>query len=212
MNIRKAYNEWSPNYDSDENTTRDLDQRVTEQTFKNLQFDSILEIGCGTGKNTEILSKVGRYIHAIDFSKGMIRQAKSKIRFTNIGFLLADITSNWPCKDRSYDQITCHLILEHIENLNWVFSETNRCLKENGKFFVCELHPFKQYEGKKATVHRENKTVEIPAFVHHLTDYLEAANKNNLTLLKLKEWWFKKEQTGPPRLISFMFTKYSSVS
>ena len=72
MNIQKAYDTWSATYDSDENRTRDLDRVVTEKTLANSRYKSILEIGCGTGKNTRFLSQIGERVHAIDFSEGMI--------------------------------------------------------------------------------------------------------------------------------------------
>jgi hypothetical protein len=33
MSIQSAYNEWSESYDTDENLTRDLDQKVTRETL-----------------------------------------------------------------------------------------------------------------------------------------------------------------------------------
>ncbi len=207
MNIQDAYNEWSAIYDTDENRTRDLDQRVTKNTFGNFRFNSILEIGCGTGKNTGLLSQIGLNIHAVDFSQGMIDKAKKKILAPNVRFSIADITKKWPCKDQSYDLIVCNLVLEHIEDLAWVFSEAYRSMERKGRFFVCELHPFKQYQGKKATFCREKGVTEIPAYVHHITDYVEAARSNRLALLELKEWWHEEDQGEPPRLVSFMFEK-----
>ena len=50
MNIQSAYNEWSDSYDSDINLTRDLDSKLTRELLADLQLDSILELGCGTGK------------------------------------------------------------------------------------------------------------------------------------------------------------------
>ena len=82
MNIQSAYNNWSSSYDEDVNLTRDLDFDVMIKTFKSSQFDSILEIGCGTGKNTELLSRIAKKVYAFDFSKEMISksQRKNKIR------------------------------------------------------------------------------------------------------------------------------------
>ncbi len=50
MNIQDAYDEWSGIYDSNENLTRDLDQKMTRESLAGQHFESILELGCGTGK------------------------------------------------------------------------------------------------------------------------------------------------------------------
>ena len=86
MNIQKAYNEWSASYDSDGNLTRDLDQQVTRDVLANLHFNSILEVGCGTGKNTAFLVQIGTSVHSLDFSQGMIEKAKEKVKAGNVHF------------------------------------------------------------------------------------------------------------------------------
>ena len=55
MDIEKAYNIWSSNYDTNKNKTRDLDKKVTEETLSKYTFKSVLELGCGTGKNTKCI-------------------------------------------------------------------------------------------------------------------------------------------------------------
>ena len=207
MKIQAAYNDWSATYDTDENLTRDLDQRVTRNALENLHVNSILEIGCGTGKNTELLSQIGENVHAVDFSQGMLDKAKEKIRASNVRFSIANIKEKWPYEDQSYDLIVCNLVLEHIEDLTWVFSEASRSLGGKGRFFVCELHPFKQYQGKQAKFYSGKSMTEIPAFVHHITDYIGAARNNRLALLELREWWHEEDQGEPPSLVSFMFEK-----
>jgi ubiquinone/menaquinone biosynthesis C-methylase UbiE len=64
MEIHEAYTDWSATYDSDRNLTRDLDQEVTRETLANLNFESILELGCGTGKNTELLAEIGKHVQS----------------------------------------------------------------------------------------------------------------------------------------------------
>jgi malonyl-CoA O-methyltransferase len=169
MSIQSAYNEWSASYDTDENLTRDLDQKVTRETLANLNFKSILETGCGTGKNTSFLSQIGAKVHALDFSPGMIEKAQEKVKAENVKFSVADLTQKWPGQDAAYDLIVCNLVLEHIEDLSFIFSEAYRVLEPGGKFLVNELHPFRQYEGKKARFSSEAGVIEIPAFVHHIS-------------------------------------------
>jgi malonyl-CoA O-methyltransferase len=212
MSIQKAYNDWSETYDTDENLTRDLDQKVTRDTLANLHFKSILEIGCGTGKNTSFFSQIGQNVHAVDFSQGMIEKAREKVQAENVRFSMMDITQKWNFENRVFDLIVCNLVMEHIEDLSFVFSEASRCLQEEGRFLINELHPFKQYEGKKARFYRDEETIEVPAFVHHISDFFNAATNNGLTLVKLNEYWHEQDQDKPPQLISLIFEKALSMS
>ena len=207
MNIDEAYSEWSTTYDADHNLTRDLDQMVVRQEVAGRRYKSILEIGCGTGKNTTLLADIGERVLALDFSAGMIEKAKAKVARANVTFRHADITQTWPCDDGMFDLISCNLVLEHIENLSFIFAEAARVLTDGGCFFVCELHPFRQYQGTQARFQRAQDTTEIAAFVHHISDFVDAAAANGLSLNNLKEWWHADDEGKPPRLISFRFEK-----
>ena len=207
MSIQNAYNAWSEMYDTDQNLTRDLDQQITREALGSLHFNSILEIGCGTGKNTALLAQVGTRVHALDFSEGMIEKAREKVKTENVKFSVADLTQTWPCEDQSYDLVACNLVLEHIEDLSFIFSEAFRVLEEKGRFLINELHPFRQYEGKKARFDKGEEVTEIPAFVHHISDFVNAASRNGFALVKLNEWWHEKDEGKPPRIISFIFEK-----
>ena len=207
MSIQKAYDEWSQSYDTDQNLTRDLDQKVTREVLVNLHFNSILELGCGTGKNTSFLSQIGENVRAVDFSQGMIEKAEEKVQAANVKFSMMDITQKWVLDDHSFDLIICNLVLEHIEDLPLVFSEAARVLQNQGRLFVNELHPFKQYEGKKARFDKVGGTIEVDAFVHHISDFLKAATDNALSLVTLNEFWHEEDQNKPPRIVSFLFEK-----
>jgi len=211
MTIRAAYSDWATTYDTDRNLTRDLDQVVTRNTLKARHVDNILELGCGTGKNTLFLRGIADRLCTFDFSDGMIRQAQAKITSDNrnhpdnVLFIMADLSRNWPCTDQSVDLIVCNLVLEHIADLAFIFAEAHRILVKDGYFFLCELHPFKQYQGKKATFERGDQQIQIDAFVHHLSDFLDAAMANGFALEQLREWWHETDSPTSPRLVSFMF-------
>lgn len=205
MTIQDAYTEWSATYDSDRNLTRDLDQRVARQELKRFRCKSILELGCGTGKNTPMLASIGEHVHAVDFSAGMIEIARAKVTAPNVTFETADITKRWPVDDQSFELIVCNLVLEHIEDLNFIFAEASRVLVEGGRCFICELHPFRQYLGTQARFQRADDTKHIAAFTHHVTDFTNAALANGLMLKEMKEWWHEEDEGNTPRLISFLF-------
>jgi malonyl-CoA O-methyltransferase len=207
MTIQQAYTQWSATYDHDRNRTRDLDAVVTHDVLGEVCVASVVEIGCGTGKNTALLAEIGERVTALDFSEGMVALARRKVRSDNVTFRTADLTNPWPCHARSADLIVCNLVLEHIEDVRFIFSEAARVLSDGGRFFVCEPHPARQYLGTKATFARDGAATEIPAFVHHLSDFLDAAEASRLTLLQLREWWHEEDENKPPRLVSFLFGK-----
>src|SRR3954463_1383723 len=121
MTIRDAYNTWAASYDTDRNLTRDLDARVTRATLAGVHYLRILELGCGTGKNTAFYAEIGYHVHALDFSEGMIAQARAKLSLPNVAFTVADLTRPWPRAAGSADLIVCNLVLEHIADLSFIF-------------------------------------------------------------------------------------------
>ncbi len=207
MSIQQAYDAWSASYDGDENITRDLDRRVMVQLLGQLRCQAVLEVGCGTGKNTPLLAMIGQRVTAVDFSPGMIAQAKAKITAPNVTFQVADITQPWPTANAAFDLITFNLILEHIADLPFVLAEASRSLAAGGQLFISELHPFKQYQGSQARFVRDETTTLIPAFTHHISDFLAAAAPGGLTLTALNEWWHEADEGKAPRLITFWFQK-----
>ena len=207
MSIEKAYDAWATRYDTDRNRARDLDSTSTAATLSNYSFQRVLELGCGTGKNTEwLLNRVERII-GLDFSQAMLDIAKEKMANNRARFIKADLTSEWNIDAQWADLVTSSLTLEHIEKLDPVFEQSNRTLAENGLFFISELHPYKQYEGCGARFESEKGTVNIEAFTHHLTDYISSAKTNGFELLEMREWFDSPARGEIPRLISFLFRK-----
>ena len=207
MSIEKAYNSWANQYDTNENKTRDLDKKSTIETLDKYEFENVLELGCGTGKNTECLLKKAKRIIGLDFSQEMLNLAKDKFSDKQVEFEKADLTKSWEIENDFADLITCSLTLEHIKDLNHIFKQANQKLKKNGLFFISELHPFKQYVGSKAKYETENGTEELKVFTHHVSEYIDNALQNKLKLVELKEWFDEKSETEIPRLISFVFKK-----
>lgn len=207
MNIQVAYTNWSATYDSDRNLTRDLDQIITQKILGHLRRRAILEIGCGTGKNTGWLATIGDRVLAFDFSTGMIERAKEKHASSHIQFAVANLMEPWLCPDRSVDLITCNLVLEHIPDLTFIFAQAARVLVGGGQFFISELHPFRQYQGTQANFQCADQKIEIPAFVHHVSDFFNAAKQNGFVLKDMGEWWHAQDVDKPPRLVTFLFEK-----
>ncbi|WP_298313203.1 class I SAM-dependent methyltransferase [uncultured Aquimarina sp.] len=207
MSIEKAYNIWADQYDTKQNRTRDLDKKCTIETLRKYDFENVLELGCGTGKNTKWLLEKAKQIIGLDFSQEMLNKAKEKVSDERVIFKKVDLTENWEIENDFSELITCSLTLEHIENLDHIFNQANLKLKKNGLFFISELHPFKQYSGSKARYETENGTQELEVYIHNISEYIDEAKNNGFELVELKEWFDEGIENGLPRLISFVFKK-----
>ncbi len=206
MEIKDAYDLWSKTYDSNVNATRDLDKKVTKEILSNYAFNKVLELGCGSGKNSEFFLSISKKVIGIDFSSGMLNVAKQKISDDRFNIIEGDINLDWQIDESSIDLISSNLVLEHIENLNFIFQQAKNALVPNGYFYISELHPYKQYLGSKARFESGDIEIKLETFIHHITDFINAAKVNGFMLEKLDEH-FDRENNLLPRLVSFLFRK-----
>ena len=58
---------------------KNLDKIVLKESLCDIDFFKVLELGCGTGKNTEWLITKADSLIGLDFSKNMLDIAKNKI-------------------------------------------------------------------------------------------------------------------------------------
>jgi len=199
------YNAWAYQYDNNINPTRDLDKTVTKEFLSNIDFFKVLELGCGSGKNTEWLITKADKLVGLDFSKNMLNLARGKITSKKVTFINTNINEKWPISDDSFDLATINLTLEHIEKLDHVFNSLSMKLVQGGKCFVCELHPKKQLAGSKAQFEENGTEIVLDVFQHSVQDYIQSAEKAGFILLSKEDWYDNDEDI--PRLISFLFEK-----
>jgi hypothetical protein len=120
--------------------------------------------------------------------------------------VIADIRQPWLFSGIKADLITSSLILEHIEDIGFIFQQASEHVVSRGLFYVGELHPFKQYLGTKARFETKSGLVTLECFTHHFSDYMEAARKNKFSCISLKEF-FDDVGASVPRIIAFLFQK-----
>ncbi len=207
MDVKKAYDRWAAQYDINDNKTRDLEARSLRETLKNIEFENCLEIGCGTGKNTEWLAKKSKQVTAIDLSEGMLAVAKQKNISGNVEFQNSDITEAWTFKEKQFDLITFSLVLEHIENLKDIFKKASKETTSNAYVYIGELHPFKQYSGSKARFDTKEGQHIVNCFNHNISDFTESAKENGFELVNINEYFDDDDRTKIRRILTMLFRK-----
>jgi ubiquinone/menaquinone biosynthesis C-methylase UbiE len=205
MSVQKAYDNWSKQYDININKTRDLEALALQQTLAHITYNSCLEIGCGTGKNTAWLLASAKSITAIDLSTEMLAKAKQKINSPFVNFIQADILQDWNFADKKYDLVSFSLVLEHIESLEPVFNKISKIIAAGGYVYIGELHPFKQYSGSKARFNTDEGEQVVSCFNHHLSDFTQAAKNNGFEIININEYFDEDDRSILPRILSILF-------
>ena len=207
MDTRKAYDDWSKQYDSNINKTRDLEAKALREILSEVDFNSCLEIGCGTGKNTEWLVTKAKRITAVDLSKEMLSKAREKINSDKVQFLQTDITKSWVFTKEKFDLVTFSLVLEHIENLDHIFNEAAKVLIPGGYIYIGELHPFKQYNGTKARYESNEGLQILDCYNHNISDFIQSAKRSGFEIENINEYFDDEDRTVIPRILTLFLIK-----
>lgn len=205
QSIPDAYDRWADQYDTDANDTRDLNAEVLrKQTFTETS-DAVLELGCGTGLNTEWLAAQVGHVVATDVSDEMIARARERLTPDSVTLQALDVTEPWPFEASRFDAVVATLVLEHVEALGPVFQEARRALRDGGTFYLAELHPYRQYGGTQAHFEDENtgETVVIDAFTHPVSEFVSAGVEAGFAVREMGEW--RAEGDEHPRLLTIRF-------
>ena len=186
---------------------------------------SYLDLACGQGSFSKLLSTKAASVDGLDASKTLIEQARKNAP-KNVRFHLGDATNFAHLfQPASFDGIVCNLAIQNIDPLDPVFADAARALKSNGAFVLTMNHPaFRQPrqsgwgwdEERKLQYRRVDKYLgeyEMPIIAHPgsaphiktysyhrpLSSYVNELAKHGFMIDALEEWTSNKISDSGPR-------------
>jgi len=166
--VREGYDRWARVYDHDANPLIALEEPHMKDAAGDVCGLAVLDLGCGTGRHALWLAAAGAKVSAVDFSEGMLAEARQKTGAESISFLTHDIHQPLPFANGQFDLVISGLVLEHIHDLKPFFAEARRVVRTGGRFVVSAMHPAMFLRGNKARfTDPESGQIVMPGSVNH---------------------------------------------
>jgi SAM-dependent methyltransferase len=175
--IRAGYDRWAMVYDHDANPLPALEEPLVAELIGEAAGRSVLDLGCGTGRHALRLASAGADVTAVDFSDGMLAEARRKPGSERIRFVVHDLHDPLPMSDGTFDLVVSGLVLEHLRDLPAFFAEARRVLRPGGRMVVSAAHPAMFLRGSQArfTDPDTGRIVEPGSVPHRLGEFVMAA-------------------------------------
>ncbi|MCD7947605.1 MAG: class I SAM-dependent methyltransferase [Oscillospiraceae bacterium] len=140
LKSKKTFNHQAATYDHDAKGqhARKLYPALVN-TISGLSYETILDLGCGTGAVLKRITDNDARIKAygVDFSENMLAQAKQKLGDSAI--LTFGDAEHLPFDNEFFDVVYCNDSFHHYPSPEAVLAEVRRVLKKNGVFVLCDI-------------------------------------------------------------------------
>jgi malonyl-CoA O-methyltransferase len=185
--VRTGYDRWAAVYDHDANPLQALEDPAVRAAVGDPRGLTTLDLGCGTGRHALWLAAAGARVTALDFSEGMLAEARKKPGAESIRFSAHDLHHPLPFA-AEFDLVVSGLVLEHLRELAPFFTEARRVLRPGGRAVVSAMHPAMFLRGSQArfTDPGSGEIIQPGSVPHSISDFVMAALRagfqiNNLT-------------------------------
>jgi malonyl-CoA O-methyltransferase len=175
--IRAGYDRWAQVYDHDGNPLVALEEPVVREAVGAVAGRTVLDLGCGTGRHALWLAAAGARVTAVDFSEGMLAEARRKPGAAAVRFVVHDLHEPLPFPGAAFDLVVSGLVLEHLRELAPFFRESRRVLRDDGQAVISAMHPAMFLRDRRArfTDPASGQVVEPGSFPHPLGAFVMAA-------------------------------------
>lgn len=173
---------------ADSESTRVRAERRCDYIISQMRVDtskSVMEIGCGTGRNCFMLAKkTGMSVLGTDLCVPFIDEAKKNFQLPNLRFDILDFNKADQFKSEKFDYIIGNGILHHLyHHLNEAFTNMHNLLKNNGKIIFLEPNIYNPYCAVIFNFARKQAKLEPDEMAFsksYITKKLQAANYKNI--------------------------------
>ncbi len=145
----------------------------------------VLDLGCGTGYGSVILSESAREVVALDICQESVAFGLKNYSRPNMGFLVSDCR-NIALRGGSVDAVVCFEVVEHVDEQERLLQEIRRVLRPEGVLVISTPNRvyYTEDRGERNPFHvREFDFAEFSRFLNTYFLRVELAFQNHVSSL-----------------------------
>ncbi|HRQ61339.1 MAG TPA: methyltransferase domain-containing protein [Alphaproteobacteria bacterium] len=135
--VKSLFDEYAPRFDA--HLQNDLDYGVPSLMYKAVKtygpFNSILDLGCGTGLSAAPFCAQATYIEGVDLSPGMLAEARKKGIYTSLA--QGDLLVHLQAGSERFDLMLGGDVFNYCGSLAPIFAAAKPRLKDGGILAFC---------------------------------------------------------------------------
>jgi ubiquinone/menaquinone biosynthesis C-methylase UbiE len=188
LSVLDGYAAWAERYDDEDNPLALIEAPAVREACGDVFGKRVLDVGCGTGRHSIPLAEMSANVVGLDFSPEMLAVARRRIEglgiAANVEFQQHALPEPFPFADESFDLVVMGLVIEHVSDLEGVFSEACRVLESGGRCIVSALHPDRTAVGQRARFIDPDTGLRTPIATIHRSEseYLASALAARFTI------------------------------
>ena len=180
----EGYSRWAKFYDTKWNTLIATEELYSLPILEDLDGETALDVGAGTGRFSLKLARNGWKVTALDPNSDMLSVAKRAAARESlpIEFTHSSIAVGLPFPSDSFDLVVCALTLCHVPDLRDAVREFHRALAPGGHLLITDVHPDFISAGMPTQFVENEVTYHLPNEPHTREDYLQAIEDVGLNI------------------------------
>jgi ubiquinone/menaquinone biosynthesis C-methylase UbiE len=165
-----AYNIWAKNYDNEkDNLILHYDNIILKELISRIQLKDkiIFDYGCGTGRNWPLLlDKNPAKVIGCDISQKMLHRLIEKYPNAEV-YKSKDLKSSF-LPNNTCDIIISTLVIAHITDIQKMFLEWERIMKNKSDIIITDFHPELLAKGGVRTFKNGREVITVENYYHSI--------------------------------------------
>ena len=146
----------------------DADQAVRTGMLDRWMLDSLgdvggksaIDIGCGEGRFSRLLSRLGATVTGVDLTEPLLEQARALS--TGETYLISNAEDLNGIESSTFDIAVSYIVLVDLQDYRSAINAAFRVLRPGGRFVVCNIHPMRSASHDNGWIAQRDRKLFYP--------------------------------------------------